>query len=117
MANAVAAEGQAKFGGLAEEIGANPYDKLAANFSNLVKEVLSGINTLIEPLVGLFSGSKAVLLGGIILFASTIRQQLLPVLYLMGKVAKERRQEFVDMAEESRKAAKASLDAAKIEQQ
>jgi hypothetical protein len=35
MLNAVVTEGTVKFGGLSEEIGANPYDKLAASMSKV----------------------------------------------------------------------------------
>ena len=77
--NAVLAEGQLKFGGLAEEIDPNPYDKLAASFSNLVKETTSFINTGlgVANVVSFLSDNSNALAGVLILFGATIKNQLL----------------------------------------
>jgi len=116
MLNAVVTEGTIKFGGLSKEIGANPYDKLAASFSNLITTIESGLNTILTPLVALFGGNQTALLGGIILFVSTIRKQMLPALYAMGQLAQKRQQNFVNMAAEARDAAKATLELANAQQ-
>ena len=115
MLNAVIAEGEAKFGGLSDQVEANPYDKLAASFDNLIKSGLGFFNNVLGPIASVFS-NQGMLLGGILLFVSTIRKQLLPALYLMGKVAQERRQHFVDMAKDSRDAARAASELADAEQ-
>jgi len=115
MLNAVVAEGEAKFGGLSDQVEANPFDQLAATFQDLTNNVLKFINTIAGPIATVFS-NQGILLGGVVLFISTIRQQLLPALYLMGKVARERREYFLDMAEGARDAAKASLELANAQQ-
>lgn len=112
LLNAVVAEGTVKFGGLSDEIGANPYDKLGAAFSDLTKQGLGIANTLLGPLAEIFS-AKGLLLGGVILFASTIRKQMLPALYLMGKVSREMRDEHIKEAEAIRETAKANLEKAR----
>ena len=112
LLNAVVSEGTAKFGGLSEEVEANPYDKLGAAFSDLTKEGLGFVNTLLGPMAEVFS-AKGLLLGGIILFGSTIRKQLLPALYLMGKVSREMRDEHIKEAESIRETARANLEKAR----
>jgi murein DD-endopeptidase MepM/ murein hydrolase activator NlpD len=115
MLNAVVAEGTIKFGGLSDEVEANPFDQLGATFQNLTNSVLSFVNVLAGPIAAIFS-NQGILLGGVVLFISTIRKQLLPALYLMGKVARERREYFLDMAAGARDAAKASLELANAQQ-
>lgn len=76
--NAIVAEGTAKFGGLGEEAGnVKNLDRLAATFADLTKNIFTLVNKAALPLAGIFS-SKGVLLGGMLLFASTISKQLLP---------------------------------------
>ena len=76
--NAIVAEGQTKFGGLADEAGnTRNLDLLAATFSDLTKKIFNLINTAALPLAAIFS-NKGILLGGMLLFASTISKQLLP---------------------------------------
>ncbi len=76
--NAILAEGQTKFGGLADSAGnTRNLDLLAATFADLTKEILNFVNNGALPLAAIFS-NKGVLLGGMILFASTISKQLLP---------------------------------------
>lgn len=76
------AEVNAKFGGLSD--GANnsatSLNKLAATFSDLTKNMLNLLNFAFGPLVKMFGSSQGILLGGMMLFASSIKGQLLPVL-------------------------------------
>ena len=77
--NAVLTEAETKFGGLSEEAGnLKNLDILAASFSDLTKEVLNFINLAALPLAKLMSNSPGALLGGALLFASTIKNQILP---------------------------------------
>jgi hypothetical protein len=115
MLNAVVAEGTVKFGGLSDQVESNPYDQLAATFQNLTNDILNVINVIGRPIASIFS-NQGILFGGVILFISTIRQQLLPALYLMGKVARERREHFLDMAAGARDAAKSTLELANAQQ-
>jgi murein DD-endopeptidase MepM/ murein hydrolase activator NlpD len=115
MLNAVVAEGTAKFGGLSDQVESNPFDQLAASFQDLTNNILRTINLVAGPIASIFS-NQGVLLGGIILFVSTIRQQLLPALYLMGKVARDRREYFLGLAADAKNAAKATLELANAQQ-
>ncbi len=83
--NAILEQGDAKFGALAETIEVNQYDKLAATLSNLSKSFLSVVNAGLKPLVELLAGSQGVLLGVMILFASTIAKQVVPSIANLGK--------------------------------
>lgn len=112
MLNAVLAEGELKFGGLSEQVEANPFDKLAAGFSDLMKNILSIVNTIAGPLAAIFS-NQGMLFGAIILFGATIRKQLMPALYLMGKVSREMRDEHLKEAESIRDTARANLESAR----
>jgi hypothetical protein len=115
MLNAVVAEGTAKFGGLADQVDANPYDKLGATFVNLTNNVLGVFNSILGPLASIFSGSQGMLFGGMLLFVSTIKKQLLPVLFDMGKRATAAAEEHLKEAAAIKDKTKSILDQAKAE--
>jgi hypothetical protein len=92
--NAALAESELKFSGIADAAGgASGFTKLSATFSNLINTIFSGINKLASPIASLFSKSPVALLGGMLLFASSIKGQLMPGLVnsatAMSKMAKE----------------------------
>ncbi len=94
--NAVMEEGELKFGGLAEEAGnTKAYDKLSASMSDLTKSSINLINKGALPLAEFFANSPAAIIGGMLLFASTIKSQLLPGLanlsLKMAEVAEEKK--------------------------
>ena len=96
--NAVVAEGTAKFGGLSDAAGnTKNLDRLAATFGNLTNDILTFINSGALPLAGLFS-NKGFLLGGMILFASTISKQLLPGLSDLAKQSAKTSAELLNVA-------------------
>lgn len=80
--NAAMAEVDAKFGGLAEgaDTSAAALNKLATVFGDLSKTIFSTLNLVFVPFAKLFSSSPVALLGGMLLFASSIKGQLMPVL-------------------------------------
>ena len=100
--NAVIAEGEKSFSGIANAINPNAYDQLAAALQDLLKDSVSFINKGLSPMVAFFSKSPTALLGGVLLFASTIRGALLPGL-TQGS------QQMAKFAMESKKAAEASF--------
>ena len=75
---AIIREGEMAFSGIAEEIDPNAYDQLAASLQDLLKSFVTLINKGLIPVVKFFSKSPLALAGGAMLFASTIRGQLLP---------------------------------------
>ena len=76
--NAVIEEGQKSFSGIAQAIDPNAYDQLSAALQDLLKNSVTFINKALAPLARFFSNSTSGLVGGLILFASTIRGALLP---------------------------------------
>lgn len=101
--NAVISEGQRSFSGIANAIQPNAYDQLSAALQDLLKNSVTLINKALAPLARFFSNSTAGLVGGIILFASTIRGSLLPGLT-------QGAQKMANFAAESKAAAVASFD-------
>lgn len=84
--NSVMAEGELKFGGLADAAGnTKGFDQLAASLSDVTKQTMNLINFAALPLAKLFSASPTALIGGALLFASTIKNQLLPGLTDLSK--------------------------------
>lgn len=88
--NAVLAEGELKFGGISDAAGgASGLTKLSATFADLTNTIFKFVNIAASPLAAMFSSSPTALLGGMLLFASSIKGQLLPGLVDMGdKLAK-----------------------------
>jgi len=78
FANAVLAEGTAKFGGI--KIDANPYDQLAASLTNLSNKMLGFINTALGPLISLLSSSPTAL--GVVVagLGSLLLKQAIPAI-------------------------------------
>ena len=100
--NAIIREGQNSFSGIAAAIEPNVYDQLSAALSDLLKDFVTLLNKGLQPVVKLFSKSPTALVGGILLFASTIRGQLLPGLT-------QGAQRMANFAAESKMAAQASF--------
>jgi hypothetical protein len=99
--NAALAEGELKFGGISGDDKLNNIAKLGTAFKDLTKDILNAVNVLAIPLAGIL-GSKGLLIGGMVLFASTISNQLLPGLTKSAEKAKE-------LAESTSKATMASV--------
>lgn len=109
--NAIVAEGTAKFGGLAEEAGnTRAFDELSASFANLVQSGLSMINVVLLPLANILS-NRGVLAAGMILFASTLKKQLLPGLANMAAGAQKTAEAVKEMAIEQAHAVSESGEA------
>lgn len=100
--NAIIREGQNSFSGIAAAIEPNVYDQLSAALADLLKDFVVLLNKGLAPVVKLFSKSPAALVGGVLLFASTIRGQLLPGLT-------QGAQRMANFAAESKQAAQASF--------
>jgi len=77
--NAVLEEGEAKFSALGE-VDVNPYTVLAATFANLTTTMLNFINGALTPIVKLLGGSGTLLVGAMLIFASTIGKIVQPAL-------------------------------------
>lgn len=102
--NAINEQGIEKYGELADAVDVNPYDKLAAAFGDLTKAGLSVLNVVLVPFANLFATSQTAMIGGLVLFGSTIITTMIPALGDMAKKAAE-------AAEGAEKFAKANLEA------
>jgi len=87
--NAINEQGAKKYGDIADAIDVNPYDRLAAAFTDLTKAGLTSINTVLIPIAELFAGSSGVMVGGLVLFGSTLVTQMIPALGQMSQRAAE----------------------------
>lgn len=107
--NAVLEESNTKFGGLSESVDANPYDQLAASFSNLITKILNLTSALgITSIVAAFANNTGLLVSAIILFGSTISRSLLPGLYSMAEAARDSSEALAQKAATQREAVAAS---------
>ncbi len=102
FANAVLEQGLKKFGAAAASIDANPFDKLASTFSDLLKTVFEFLNKALIPVVEFLSEKPMALVGVLAIFASTIVSQLTPALSELGK---RTRTEFSGLAKQAKIAA------------
>lgn len=102
FANAVLEQGLKKFGAAAASIDANPFDKLASTFSDLLKTVFEFLNKALIPVVEFLSEKPMALVGVLAIFASTIVGQLTPALSELGK---RTRTEFSGLAKQAKIAA------------
>jgi len=93
LLNAWVEQGTLKYGGLADAIDPNPYNKLAATFDNLVKTGANVINTFLEPLISILGSSQAALAGFGLIFLSSIKGQILPGIQEASKQALKQSEE------------------------
>ena len=109
--NAINEQGIQKYGAIADAIDVNPYDRLSAAFEDLTKAGFETINVVLIPLVEIFAGSKGAMIGGLVLFGSTIVTQMIPALGNMAQRAKQAADDNLELAT----SLKASSDAGAIE--
>lgn len=116
--NAVLAEGELKFGGIADSIDTNPYDKLAASFVNLTNDTLNFINKSagLGNFIDFLSENTGALSGVILLFASSIQKNLLGSLNDLSTKSSEAAKATKALASEAKKAALEEVATAKAQQ-
>ena len=78
-------QGEMKYGEIGDQIDPNPYDRLSAALEDLMNSTLKLVNTGLAPFLNLLSSSSGALLGGIILFATTIITTMIPALANMAE--------------------------------
>jgi len=87
FANAVIAEGQKKFGDIAQT--GNPYDQLLAELKNTAQDILSVINTIVSPIAKLLADNTGLIGAAILGAAYKITRQALPELAKWNKGLKD----------------------------
>ena len=88
--NATLAQGELKYGGIGEAVDPNPFDQLARAFSDLTREFLEFANRAIVPVAKLLADNTALMVGALVLFASTIVKTMFPALAELGRGAEKR---------------------------
>ena len=78
--NATIEQGQKKFSMVFDTVDAEPFAQLSASFRDLVKDITLFINKGAVPLVNFLSNFPTAMVGGLLLFASSITKKLLPAL-------------------------------------
>ena len=78
--NAIIEQGTKKFGDLIDEVEDNPFNQLAATFTDLAHSIATVINTAIKPLVSFLAGSPGALLGVLSLIGAKIFSSVTPAL-------------------------------------
>ena len=78
--NATIEQGQKKFSMVFDNVDAEPFAQLSASFRDLVKEITTFINKGAIPLIKFLSSFPTAMVGGLLLFASSITKKLLPAL-------------------------------------
>jgi len=113
--NAINEQGIEKYGELADAVGVNPYDKLAAAFTDLTKAGLTVLNKVLIPFANIFAGSSSAMIGGLVLFASTIITTMIPALGNMAKNSSDAADQALRLADAETAAVDNSLSAAKAD--
>jgi hypothetical protein len=97
--NAIIDQGVTKFGLIADSVDVNPYDKLAASFTNLATSFLNVVNTVLSPMISLLANNTGALVGALVLFGTTVTQQMVPSLFKAAEGAAKARDELADLAD------------------
>ena len=82
--NATLTQGKLKFAAVSESVDVNPYDRLAATFDSLSKTLIRLFDNVLGPFISFFANSQVALLGGLVLFSSTITSTMFPALDKLG---------------------------------
>ena len=82
--NATLTQGKLKFAAVSESVDVNPYDRLAATFDSLSKTLIRLFDNVLGPFISFFANSQIALLGGLVLFSSTITSTMFPALDKLG---------------------------------
>ena len=104
--NEILTQGEAKFGEIADAVDTDVYARLGATFADLNKNIFNFINNTLglEKVVGILADNTGILLGVMVLFASTIAGKMLPGLANMAASSAanaERLQGLADAAGEA----------------
>jgi hypothetical protein len=100
--NAILEQGEIKFGAIAEKVDTNPYDRLAAAFADLTRNIGGFLNIAIIPFVEGLANNMGMLVGAALLLASTFAKQMVPSLLQGGKAAQEQSKKMAQLARDKR---------------
>lgn len=112
--NETLTQGALKYGDLSDAVDPNAYDKLAAALQDLSNRGLELINRFLNPFIQMLASNSGALLGGLILFASTILTTMIPALGQMAERQAQVAKTARHMADEQAAADKRTAQSAKI---
>ena len=116
--NAVLQEAELKFGGLADSAGdTTSYDRLIAKFSDVSNTIMNVINIMGKPLAAVLAASNWTVVGTIALFASTLKNQLVPGLANASAKAQEAATSYKAFAKTQLENIQLARDAVKAERE
>tara|TARA_R110000764_G_scaffold88790_1_gene169986 strand:- start:4854 stop:9059 length:4206 start_codon:yes stop_codon:yes gene_type:complete len=107
--NETLTQGALKYGSIGDAVETNPYDRLSAAFGDLTEKGLNLINKFLTPFLTMLSKSSGALVGGLILFGSTILTTMIPAL---GQLAEKQMKVAATAAHMAAAEAKAGKEAA-----
>jgi hypothetical protein len=113
---AIQKEGESKFGGVELEVDVNQFDRLSAAFENLTQNVLGFISTsqslglILDNLINTYTG----LAGAVLIFASTIKNQLLGSFAQMAETSKKVAEKSKETADDLSQKAEVALASSKV---
>jgi len=113
--NETLTQGALKYGDLSNAVDPNAYDKLAGAMQDLANTGLELINRFLNPFIKILSSSSGALIGGLILFGSTILTTMIPALGQMAERQTAVANTAKIMAAEQAKAGKQAAQVAKID--
>lgn len=113
--NATIDQGTKKYGALSDAVKPNQFDQLSAAFEELTRKGLKLINTVFAPFLNIIAGSSSAMIGGLVLFGSTILTTMIPALGNMAKKQTQVANSAKFMAAEAANAGKVAAQTAKID--
>ena len=112
--NETLTQGALKYGALSN-IETNPYDRLSGAFADLTEKGLNLINKVLTPFLELLSKNQGALVGGLVLFASTILTTMIPALGQLAEKQVKVAATAAHMAAQEEKAGKAAAVRSKMD--
>ena len=113
--NATIEQGTKKYGALSDAVKPNQFDQLSAAFEELTRKGLKLINTVFAPFLSIIAGSSSAMIGGLVLFGSTILTTMIPALGNMAEKQTQVANSAKFMAAEAANAGKQAAQTAKID--
>jgi hypothetical protein len=112
--NETLTQGAMKYGDLSNAVDPNAFDKLSGSLQDLANTGLELINKFLSPFIKLLASSSGALIGGLVLFASTILTTMIPALGQMAEKQVAVANTARNMAAEQAAAGKKAAQTAKI---
>ena len=112
--NTTLTQGALKFANISDSVDVNPYDRLSASFDALSKTLIRIFDVVLRPFVEFFAGSTTAMLGGLILFSTTITSAMFPALDKLGGKFARTAQSAKEAADDATLAQKQLVEASQL---